>query len=254
MANHAANTDGNGAIAAMVREEIARQRLSREQVAQAARISISTLEKGLSGQRPFTLATLVRLETALGLSLRAAAIGPTAPAPIPSHGVAPDELGNYTRASVRWLEGRYLTVLPSFSERGAIYAYRTDIRWDDAEARLKFHEAERLDPDFTQFGDVSVPLQSGHVYLVTNRHGQHRLVVLARPAITGEMHGLLTTLQAGKGSHLSPVAVPIVLSPLKGSAATPAYGRIRPGDGAFSDYRRLLRRAVDDGYCRFVVE
>ena len=35
-----------------------------------ARISLSTLEKGLAGQRRFTTATLVRIEAALGVALR----------------------------------------------------------------------------------------------------------------------------------------------------------------------------------------
>ncbi len=42
-------------VAGTIREEIARQRMSRQQLAERARISISTLEKALSGRRPFTL-------------------------------------------------------------------------------------------------------------------------------------------------------------------------------------------------------
>lgn len=58
------------AIAEMIREELARRRISRQRLAEEARISLSTLEKALGGQRPFTLATTVRLEQALGLPLR----------------------------------------------------------------------------------------------------------------------------------------------------------------------------------------
>jgi transcriptional regulator with XRE-family HTH domain len=54
-----------------VREELARRRLSRQALADLAKISISTLEKALAGRRPFTLATTIRLEEALGASLRA---------------------------------------------------------------------------------------------------------------------------------------------------------------------------------------
>ena len=70
-----------------------------------------------------------------------------------------------------WLEGAYLTLRPSFGERGAIYAYRTEIMWDERLSSLIFRESERLDAEFTQQGLVSVPNQSGHIYLVTNRHG-----------------------------------------------------------------------------------
>ncbi|MGD6703624.1 helix-turn-helix transcriptional regulator, partial [Xanthomonas citri pv. citri] len=65
-------------IAAAVREALARRRMSRQALADAARISISTLEKALSGRRPFTLATTIRLEEALGLPLRTQAPAPVA--------------------------------------------------------------------------------------------------------------------------------------------------------------------------------
>ena len=69
------------AVAALVREELARRRISRQRLADQAKISISTLEKALSGRRPFTLATTIRLEEALGVAAaqanadRAAAAG-----------------------------------------------------------------------------------------------------------------------------------------------------------------------------------
>jgi len=241
--------DGAGdthAVAAVIREEIARRRISRQELANTARISVSTLEKGLSGRRPFTLATMVRIEDALGVSLRSR---PSAMKQASHVGadVAPDELGNYNRAAVAWLEGSYLTLRPSFGDRGAVYAYQTDITWDEAAGRLAFREAERVDKDFSQFGHVAVPHQSGHIYLVTNRHGQHRLAILARPTITGAMHGLLMTLIAGRGSHLSPVATPIVLQ-LRKPAERPAYGRIQVGHPIYAQYKALLRKTVDDHF------
>src|ERR1700729_3973785 len=57
-------------VAVLIREQLARRRISRQHLADQAKISISTLEKALSGRRPFTLATTVRLEEALGVSLR----------------------------------------------------------------------------------------------------------------------------------------------------------------------------------------
>ena len=60
----------NDTVAGIVREALARQRITRQFLADQAKISLSTLEKALSGQRPFTLASIVRLETALGVALR----------------------------------------------------------------------------------------------------------------------------------------------------------------------------------------
>src|SRR5262245_32808386 len=64
------SAEGSQAVALIVREELARRRLSRQWLADQAKISLSTLEKALAGSRPFTLATVVRLEDALGTGLR----------------------------------------------------------------------------------------------------------------------------------------------------------------------------------------
>src|SRR5579863_6279329 len=119
-------------VAEMIREEIARRRMSRQALAEQARLSLSTLEKVLGGRRPFTLATMVRLEQALGVSLRKAPVEPEAS--VTNGDVSPDDLGAYSRRSAAWLEGAYVTVRPSFGAKDAIYAYRTDILWDPAAA------------------------------------------------------------------------------------------------------------------------
>src|SRR6478735_2363410 len=186
-------------VAETIREEIARRRISRQSLAEQAKLSLSTLEKVLGGRRPFTLDTTVRLEQALGVSLRTAPAAPAAAAPV-NGDIAPDGLGAYSRRAVAWIEGTYVTVRPSFGDKDAIFAYRTEISWDAAASSLVFHESERQDAAYTQYGEVAVPNQSGHIYLVTNRHGQHRLITVARPTISGEMYGILTTLLAGRGS------------------------------------------------------
>ena len=170
-------------------------------LAEQAKLSLSTLEKALGGRRPFTLATTVRLEQALGVSLRKAATPPPRRRRHVNGDVAPDSLGAYSRRAVTWLEGDYVTLRPSFGDKDAIYAYRTEIAWDAAASSLVFREGERHDAAYTQFGEVAVPNQSGHIYLVTNRHGQHRLITVSRPTITGEMYGIITTLLAGRGSR-----------------------------------------------------
>ena len=233
-------------VAATVREELARRRISRQHLAAQAKLSISTLEKALGGRRPFTLATTVRLEQALGVSLRKGADA----APV-NGDVAPDSLGAYSRRAVTWLEGTYLTLRPSFGEKDSIYAYRTEILWDAAASRLVFREAERIDAAYAQFGEVAVPNQSGHFYLVTNRSGQHRLITLSRPTIAGEMYGIIATLLAGRGSLLTPIAAPIALLPIR-NVATPTFGRITPNDANYAAYRKELRRTTDEPFALFV--
>jgi transcriptional regulator with XRE-family HTH domain len=234
--------------ASLVLEELARRRMTRQHLAELAKLSLSTLEKTLSGRRPFTLATMVRLEEALGVGLRAKN---SAPAADIIAGLAPDGLGSYSRPAVVRMEGDYLTLRPSFSEPKAIYAYLTQIRWDATASSLIFNESERVDSEYTQGGVVSAPHQSGHIYLVTNKHGQYRLVIVARPTIKGEMHGILATLQVGRGSQLTPVATPIVLVPAK-AVPSPAFGLIKSGHDCYVVYRGFLKRTVDEPFALFM--
>jgi transcriptional regulator with XRE-family HTH domain len=249
--NHAPNFSqfDSEALSMRIREELARKRITRQALADTAKISISTLEKVLSGRRAFTLGTIVRLEEGLGAKLLERPASATQAAA--HNGSAPDELGNYNRAAVAWLEGDYLTLRPSFGVRGAVYAYRTEISWNEATSTLVFRETDRTDKDFAQFGSVAVPHQSGHIYLVTNRHGQHRMIIVAKPTIQGEMHGLLTTLQAGRGAHLSPVASPIVYKLLKASQKV-HFGRIAAGHAAFPAYNALLRKTLAENFATFL--
>ncbi len=237
-------------VAETIREEIARRRISRQSLAEQAKLSLSTLEKVLGGRRPFTLATTVRLEQALGVSLRKAQ--DSAPAAVPVNGdVSPDGLGAYSRRSVEWLEGVYVTVRPSFGEKDAIYAYRTEIAWDPAVSSLVFREGERQDAAYTQFGEVAVPNQSGHIYLITNRHGQHRLIMASLPRKAGEMYGIITTLLAGRGSLLTPIAAPIAFLPVR-TIPSPTLGRISPDDANCAVYREHLRRTTDEPFALFL--
>lgn len=235
-------------VAELVREAIAHKRMSRQQLADEARISLSTLEKALSGQRPFTLNTIVRLEDTLGVSLRnhqtAPLIGTTEGTP----GVAPEDLGAYSRLAVNWLEGTYFVVRPSFSGGEALFAYQTQIAWSEPHSHLVFREAERTDAEFTQNGSVSVPHQSGYIYLVTNRFGQYRMIVLARPTITGEMFGIITSLQATRGAHLMPVSTPIVFIPPRCLDGEATYGAIEPDHTLYDILKAYVSRAVDEPF------
>lgn len=236
--------DENRAIAARLREELARRRVSRQALADMAKISLSTLEKALSGSRPFSLATVVRIEDVLGSRLRAM---PTA---APEAALAPEHMGSYSRPAVRWIEGAYLTLRPAFSQPGTIYAYRTEIFWDEAQGHLGFAESERADSAFTQRGFVSMPNLSGHTYLVTSEQGQYRLIVLGRATRERRMLGLLSSLQAGAGSQLLPVSCPIALVPVE-QVDPPRFGLVPPDSPEYSGYRGILDTALGSDFCRW---
>lgn len=243
MSDETLSPEENAAISHQIKEELARRRMTRAGLADAAKLSLSTLEKAMSGQRPLTLASVVRLETALNMKLRKAGAGSA---------LAPDSLGSYGRPAVQWLEGKYVAMRSSFSDPAVLVSYQVEILWDASDGNLIFRESERMDPAYRHDGLVSVPHQSGHIYLVTNRHGQYRLSILSRPMITGEMYGLLTTLHLGRGSQLTPVATPIVLVPVAALGMDVVFGRIDPNHSVYGRYMSFLKRAVDDPFVMMV--
>ncbi|TPQ42578.1 transcriptional regulator [Bradyrhizobium guangdongense] len=236
-------------VADKIREEIAKRRISRQTLAEQAKLSLSTLEKALGGRRPFTLATTVRLEQALGVSLRRSA--PAAPVAPVGNDVAPDSLGSYSHRAVTWLEDVYITLRPSFGDKDAIFAYRTEIAWEPKVSSLVFREGERTDAAYEHSGEVAVPHQSGFIYLVINRHGQHRVITVSRPTVAGEMYGIISTLRAGPGSQLTPIAAPIAFVPLANVKA-PTLGRIAPDNANYTLYRDHLRRTVEEPFALFL--
>ncbi len=243
-----AEIEGSDSVALLVREELARRRLSRQWLADEARVSLSTLEKALSGRRPFTLATVVRIEDALGTALRTGR-GALAESPQANRS-APESMGAYARPAVEWLEGTYLTLRPSFGEAGAVFAYLTAIAWDESAGHLGFSESSRTDSEYEQKGFVSFPTLSGAIYLVTNSSGQYRVALLNRPAGAGTLSGILLTLAALHGAQLVPAAVPLALVPLS-RRPDPPLGVIRAGDECFDEYRQCVDRVAAGGYALF---
>jgi transcriptional regulator with XRE-family HTH domain len=227
MTDQTLSVEDNDAVADLIREALARRRITRQYLADQAKISLSTLEKALSGQRPFTLASIVRLEAALGITLRRPS--PAKQAAAARHaGIAPEDLGSYARPAVSWIEGDYATVRPSFSNPDSIYAYRTSIAWHEEKSHLVFRESERIDAAFTQDGSVSIP------------------------TIAGEMFGILTTLQSGRGMNLMPVATPIIYVPVKALGGDPSFGRIDKNHPAHAKYRTFVTRALEEPFALLI--
>ncbi len=228
-----------------IREELARRRMSRGTLADSAKISLSTLEKALSGQRPLTDQALVRIEAVLDLSVREIETPP-------SFRLAPETLGSYARATVKSIEGSYLTLRPATSNPDAVYTYETLISWDINPDRMIFREKGRTDNAYSQQGEVSIPYQSGHYYLVTNRHGQHRMAMLSRQSITGEFYGLLLTLQNEVGAQLVPTAMPIVLVPMANLKHEVSYGTITQEQPIYAELKERLDKTLRDGFAQIL--
>lgn len=60
----------------------------------------------------------------------------------------------------------------------------------------------------------------------------------------------LSTLEAGAGSQLVPVACPVTLAPLE-REHEPKFGLIEPDSAQHDRYRERLNRTIDNDYARF---
>ncbi len=229
-----------------IREEIARRRISRQELAALAKISVSTLEKALAGTRPFTLATVIRIEEALGTRLRPVDVTSEAPPPQ----LAPEHMGAYSKSAVRWLEGRYMALRPSFSSPGDVFSFLIEIYWIEETGYLGFAEFKREDERVEQAGHVCLPNLSGHIYLVTNESGQHRLMILSRPTVEGSLYGTLSTLRVGHGSQLVPACCAIALVK-HDRLVDPVVGLIARGSAQHSEYQGILNAVAEMEYASF---
>ena len=109
--------------------------LSRQWLADEAKVSLSTLEKALAGRRPFTLATVIRLEDALGTrATRPGSMRRTAP-------VRARYDGRLCAAGGPVARGHLSHAAAVVQRSRRIFAYLTSISWDEDDGHLVFSEA-----------------------------------------------------------------------------------------------------------------
>jgi hypothetical protein len=65
------------------------------------------------------------------------------------------------------------------------------------------------------------------------------------------MFGIMTTLQAGRGAQLIPVAAPIAYVPLEGLSDV-EFGRIAAGHPRHESYRSYLKRTIEEPFALFL--
>ncbi len=164
--------------------------------------------------------------------------------------VAPIYMGGYTRQAVDHLVGSFLTLRPAFTKDNVIFAFRTDISWDENWPSLLFRERDRPDAPYSHTGRVHVPPSSQFIHLVSLTKGAMRMIVLSPPDQRDLMRGIITTLRR-QGAAVSPVSAPIVYRRLAEPVDT-AFGEIAAGEKAYNCYRAHLDECVDDGHARLI--
>ena len=99
-----------------IRTYMARERISREEFAQRAKLGKSTVDKLATGL--FSERTILQIEARLNIKLREAGA---------STATAPPEYGSYTREEAGYFVGDYVFARPSFQEEGVIQAFHMEM-------------------------------------------------------------------------------------------------------------------------------
>ena len=164
--------------------------------------------------------------------------------------VAPIYMGGYTRKAVDHFIGSYLTLRPAFTMDGVLFAFRTDITWDDSWPSLMFQERNRPDAPYSHIGRVHVPPSSQFIHLVSLTKGAMRMILLSQIDQTEQMRGLITTLSR-KGPTLAPVSAPIIYRRLD-TPDLAIYGEIAAGHDMFDDYHAAIDQCMTEGHVSLI--
>ena len=239
----------------LIKTAMIEKKMTQAELADAADCHEKTIQNLLSG-RTVRDQTLFDVCMVLGLDFDKVK-GPwvrearDAPEPdSPGGRVAPVYMGAYTRAGVDHYIGSYLTVRPSFSLAGGVMAYRTDIIWDDDWPSLLFQERDRPDKPYLHRGRLYIPASSMYIHLVSLTKGAMRMVMVSQLDPTGQMRGLITTLNKQRAS-LVPVSAPIVYVK-RDDFGDAALGEFAASDANYRGYRQLLDETLEQGYARLI--
>lgn len=251
-----ANSD-RGTALALIRTAMVEKKMTQAELADASDCHEKTIQNLLGG-RSVRDQTLFDVSMVLGLDFQRlkelwfGAMSAVQPMDLRGDGgiVAPVYMGAYTRAAVDHYIGSYLTIRPAFAAPGMLVAYRTDIVWDPEWPSLLFEERDRPDAPFCHRGRLYIPSSSMFIHLVSLTKGAMRMVVVSQIDASGEMRGLITTLNKQKRLFV-PVSTPIVYSKRSDFKGL-MLGEISPGNTDYAGYKAVLDETVAEGYARLV--
>jgi len=241
----------------LIRTAMVEKKYTQAELADAADCHEKTIQNLLHGrsvrdQTLFDVCMVLGLDFARLKTAWAGSEAAAGPSDLKGEGghVAPIYMGAYTRAAVDHYLGSYLTIRPAFAVPERIVAYRTDIVWDPDWPSLLFEERDRPDAPYSHRGRLYVPASSMFIHLVSLTKGAMRMVVVSQIDQTGDMRGLITTLNRQRASFV-PVAAPIVYAK-RDDFQSEGFGELSPRSAHYERYRALLAETMEQGYARLV--
>jgi hypothetical protein len=229
-------------IVQAIRAYIARERISRDEFAQRAKLGKSTVDKLVTGL--FSEKTILQIESLLNIPLMdapAAALGET----------AGSELGGYARAETLNYVGEYVFARPSFQDANLIHAFPMEVAWDAAAGALVVREAARDKKLPPQFGTVYIPRASMHIFILSNESGWLKKVILSQLDVYKRMKGIMLTMGHAFGNLYTPVAMPVIMNKYD-AIKSDMVGRIDPSSRMYAEYSQDLQAVEKSQYARWV--
>ena len=223
-----------------IRTYMARERISREEFAQRAKLGKSTIDKLATGI--FSERTILQIEARLNIKLRDSGA---------STATAPAEYGSYTREEASYFIGEYVFARPCFQEAGVIQAFQMEIAWAPKDNVLILQEPPRSDEISPQAGRIHIPRGSNHIFVVSNENGWVQTIVLSQLNVLKRMQGMMLTVGRAFANIYSPVAVPVIMSK-QSKIDAQMVGRIAPGSAQHRTYQTELTALEAEGFARWI--
>ena len=223
-----------------IRTYMARERMSREEFAQRAKLGKSTIDKLATGI--FSERTILQIEARLNIKLRDSGV---------STATAPVEYGSYTREEASYFIGEYVFARPCFQEAGIIQAFQMEIAWAPKDNVLILQEPPRGDEISPQAGRIHIPRGSNHIFVVSNENGWVQTIILSQINVLKRMQGLMLTMGRAFANIYSPVAVPVIMNK-QSKIEAHMVGRIAPGSAQHRAYQAELAAVEAEGFARWV--
>lgn len=225
-------------IADAIRTYMARERISRDEFAQRAKLGKSTIDKLVTGL--FSDRTILQIEARLNINLRG------------SEGAgAPAEFGGYTREEGSYFLGQYIFIRPSFHEEDVIQGFHMEILWGSNPSVLRLHERDRKDGVSPQVGTIHIPRGSSQLFILSNENGWLQTTIVSQLNVLKRMNGVMLTVGHAFGNVYVPVTVPVVLRKV-GKVESGMIGRIDRASPMFDHYHAELSSVRSDSFAKWI--
>jgi hypothetical protein len=228
-------------IVQAIRSYIAKERISREEFAERAKLGKSTVDKLVVGI--FSEKTILQIESLLKINL---IDGATADE------TAAEELGGYSRGgTLNHYVGKYVFARPSFREDGLIQAFHMEIEWDREARALIVKEVASDKKAPPQFGKVYIPRESMYLFILSNEQGWLKTVILSQIDVYKRMKGIMLTMGHAFGKVYAPVAMPVIMNKYD-TVAKDMVGKIDPSSRMYEEYNQDLLSVEQDQYAKWI--